>query len=148
MPTRLSRQVQKARKAFTLIEILIVVVILAVLAATVVPQYKDVTNDAKYNTTVFNLQGIRAQVELYKAQHNGNPPATLNDLVITTDVNGSPGPDFGPYMVQIPKDNVNNSAAVAISAASPISVSGTTGGWIYDPVQGEVRINHTGYSSL
>ncbi|MCA9173056.1 MAG: prepilin-type N-terminal cleavage/methylation domain-containing protein [Planctomycetales bacterium] len=134
------------RRGFTLIEVLIVVVILAVLAATVVPQYKDVTNDAKYNTTVFNLQGMRAQIELYKAQHNGNPPAALSDLTISTDVSGAPGPDYGPYMINIPTENITGSSTT--SAQSPINVTGTTGGWAYDAASGEVRINHTSYSTL
>ena len=144
----LSREIRRVRHGFTLIEILIVVVILAVLAATVVPQYKDVTNDAKYNTTVFNLQGMRAQIELYKAQHNGNPPANLSDLTITTDEDGAtPGP-LGPYLIQIPTENINNESTVTNSGSTPINVTGTAGGWIYDPATGELRINHTDHSTL
>jgi len=135
---------------FTLIEILIVVVIMAVLAATVLPQYKDVTADAKLNAAHFSLQGMRAQIELYRAQHDGQPPATLDLLTKKTDASGTANPTgpYGPYMVQIPEETINGSTNVATSAAEPIVVTGTTGGWIYNGTTGELRINHTSYSSL
>jgi general secretion pathway protein G len=68
----------KGRTGFTLVEVLIVVVIMAVLAATIIPQFTDTTTDAKKNTSVFNLNTLRAQVETYKAQHNGKVPTALN----------------------------------------------------------------------
>ena len=40
------------QNAFTLIEILIVVVIMAVLAAAIIPQFTDSTDDAKESTAV------------------------------------------------------------------------------------------------
>ena len=51
----------QARKAFTLVELLIVVVIMAVLAATVIPEFSSSTVDAQINTSVFNLQTMRSQ---------------------------------------------------------------------------------------
>ena len=72
---------RKARRSgFTLVEVLIVVVILAILAAAVVPQFSSSTQDAKFSTSVFNLQTLRAQVQVYKAQHNGVYPDTLAKL--------------------------------------------------------------------
>src|SRR5437867_11185786 len=69
------------RSAFTLIEILIVVVIIAVLAATIIPQFTDSQKDARISTAQFNLNTLRAQIELFKAQHSGAlPNATLTDL--------------------------------------------------------------------
>ena len=59
------------RSAFTLIEVLIVVVIMAVLAATIIPQFASSTTDAKVSALKFNLHGLRQQVEMYKLQHNG-----------------------------------------------------------------------------
>ena len=39
------------RSAFTLIEVLIVVIIMAVLAATIIPQFSSSTNDAKNSSS-------------------------------------------------------------------------------------------------
>lgn len=65
----------RRRNAFTLIEVLIVVVIMAVLAATVIPQFTSSTKDAQNSTVEFNARTLRAQIELYKAHHNGAYPS-------------------------------------------------------------------------
>lgn len=67
--------------AFTLIEILIVVVILGILAAMVIPQFADATQQSQISTIKSTLQTLRGQVELYRVQHDGVMPASLNDLV-------------------------------------------------------------------
>ena len=62
-------------QAFTLIEILIVVVILGILAAIVIPQFTDASQEAMASNLQSQLQTIRSQVEL----HNVQNPATLFD---------------------------------------------------------------------
>ena len=60
-----------------LIEVLIVVIIMAVLAATIIPQFASSTKDAKASNLKFNLQTVRSQLEMYKEQHlSVYPPAT------------------------------------------------------------------------
>jgi prepilin-type N-terminal cleavage/methylation domain-containing protein len=61
-------------KGFTLVELLIVVVIMAVLAATVIPEFNSSTDNAKTNTSMFNLPTMRAQLQTYQAQHRVNAP--------------------------------------------------------------------------
>ena len=124
----------KARSGFTLVEILIVVVILGILAAIVIPQFTDASTEAKYSSLASNLQMLRAQIELYKIQHNDNPPTLANfvaQMTGTTDVNGATtGTDFGPYMRDIPVEPFTNSATV--------SASGTSG-WNYTESTGEIE---------
>lgn len=72
---------------FTLVELLIVTIILAILAAIVVPQFAATTDDARQSAYDANLNGLRAAVELYRQQHTvypGNVAATA-----TTCVNGA-----------------------------------------------------------
>ena len=61
------------RKAFTLIEILIVVVILGILAAVVVPQFTNASEDANDAAVRTQLQTLRGQIELYRAQIGSDP---------------------------------------------------------------------------
>ena len=59
-------------RAFTLIEILIVVVILGILAAIVIPQFTDASNSAMEASVQTQLQTIRSQIELYNVQNPQN----------------------------------------------------------------------------
>ena len=54
------------RRAITLFEILAMVAIVAVLAATVVPQFLPSTNDPKSSSLQFNLHMVRSQIGRYK----------------------------------------------------------------------------------
>ena len=78
----------KARdmKGFTLVELLIVVIILAILAAIVVPQFTATTDDARASAYDSNLSAMRAAVELYRQQHTVYPGAVASGTV--TCVNG------------------------------------------------------------
>ena len=70
------------RHGFTLIEVLIVVVILAVLAATIIPQFTDSTEDAQESVLLTNLKILRTQIQVYRAHHGGLAPSgDLSELL-------------------------------------------------------------------
>ena len=135
------------RSAFTLVEILIVVVILAILAAAVIPQFTDSTQDAKDSTSIFNLQTFRSQIAVYKAQHGGQPPDGADAAAITlqftakTDVNGDAGGTLGPYLQAIPRNPVITDPAkqnlLKVVATDPVAAD-TNYGWIYNNITGNV----------
>ncbi|MBT8485399.1 MAG: prepilin-type N-terminal cleavage/methylation domain-containing protein [Phycisphaerales bacterium] len=105
------------KRAFTLIEILIVVVILGILAAIVIPQFTDASEDAMLSSVRSQLQTLRSQVELYKVQNQG----VASDLVADqwTDLTG------GDYIQQPPTNPFNDSTTVAGAAAAGVA-------WIWD----------------
>lgn len=75
-------------RGFTLVELLIVVIILAILAAIVVPQFSDSANDARQSAYSTNLGNMRAVVELYRQQHGVYPGAVAATAGVC--VNGAP----------------------------------------------------------
>lgn len=64
----------RRNRAFTLVEILIVVVILGILAAIVVPQFTNAANDARGGNVTTQLQTLNNQTELFAARNNGEYP--------------------------------------------------------------------------
>jgi general secretion pathway protein G len=63
-----------AAKGFTLIEILIVVIIIAILAAIAIPQFANSSRDAQESALDANLNTIRSAIELYRVQHSNVYP--------------------------------------------------------------------------
>lgn len=61
------------QKGFTLVELLIVAIILAILAAIIVPQFASTTTDAKESALRSNLAAVRAAIDLYRQQHGVYP---------------------------------------------------------------------------
>ena len=76
-----------ARKGFTLVEILIVVVILGILAAIVIPQFTNAAQAANASSMRTQLQTLRSQLELYQIDHFGAFP-TLAQLNADNDGDG------------------------------------------------------------
>jgi general secretion pathway protein G len=134
---------------FTLVEVLIVVVIMAILAATIIPQFSDSTRDAKVSTTTFNLHTLRSQIELYKTQHNGLvPSATLVELTVSTDQDGNQGTGanfpYGPYIREIPENPFTSSNVITPITNDPAAAGDVTGntGWLYNTTTGGIWIDH------
>lgn len=110
-------------RAFTLIEILIVVVILGILAAIVIPQFTDASQEAMESSVRAQLQTIRSQIELFKVQ---NPASTDYQPGDATDATFWDPLVTGDYLQQAPKNPMqNNSTTVAAAAAAGV-------GWVFD----------------
>ena len=60
------------RKAFTMIELIFVIVIIGILAAVAIPRLAATRDDAKISKTVANLKVIINDSKAYYAAHGGN----------------------------------------------------------------------------
>ena len=146
------------RGGFTLIEVLIVVVIMAVLAATIIPQFSTSASDARESNMKFNLQSLRTQLELYKLHHGGSYPDGTNNLEQLTKATDAAGnvstnglPDsthtLGPYINgELPAQPISGLNTVQLDAGAagtpPTATAAPGGGWIYRASTGEIWIDH------
>jgi len=152
------------RAAFTLVEILIVVVILGILAAIAVPKLSTASQTARENTLHDDVRFLRTQIQVYHSQHNDvfpgypggdttqSPTSTdfISQLTLYTDINGTTSAtgstqfQFGPYLTQMPIDPVNSFTTITIVAdGAPMTADGTTG-WLYQPSTGQLLPNIVG----
>jgi len=156
-------------KAFTLVEVILVVTILGILAALAMPTFQGHIAKARESAAKDNLRVMRNQIELYKLQHKGIPPGYVNGAPLpiellgpqfakTTDEAGvaslSTVPSYpyvyGPYVKKMPENPYNklsNITYVAEATAFSAAVDGTAGGWLYKKETGEFKINWTGTDS-
>ena len=160
-------------KAFTLVELMIIVAILGILAAIVIPQMQGNTIFAKESTVKDTLRTWRSQIELYKMQHGGLAPgyikigaiavaasdAKLRDQFIGTstlsgDSVSSTIPTapylYGPYLKAMPMNPFNNKNTISyVSAGTLFSAvaDGTSSGWLYKKETAEIRVNWPGADS-
>lgn len=139
------------RSAFTLIEVLIVVVIMAVLAATIIPQFSASTDDAKTSTQQFNTHTLRAQIELYRIHHTAYPEITdakLPQLTSSTSATGTVGTGdgfpFGPYITAELPANPFNSDNTVVAGIGAAEIAGGAG-WQYDKDTGGIWPNNSEY---
>jgi prepilin-type N-terminal cleavage/methylation domain-containing protein len=86
-----SSLIRRIQAGFTLVELLIVVIILAILAAIIVPQFSSATIDAQEAALDANLNRMRSVIELFQAQHNGMYPGATASSGGSCPSGGSPG---------------------------------------------------------
>jgi general secretion pathway protein G len=145
--------VRNARRGFTLVEILIVVIILGILAAIVIPQFSNASNDARKSSLVSQLQTLRSQIQLYSLQHTDQLPPSLKNPTATpwaemtvktnADHTTTGTPVLGPYLQATPVNSLNGLSTVALATSDYGSGAGglaapSTVGWVFDNATGKI----------
>ena len=89
-----------ARKGFTLVEVILVVVIVGILAAIVIPRITYTRAQAQRAACDANVAALNAQIELYHVQEpSGNWPADLDALVTADYIDAIPVCPYGTAYV-------------------------------------------------
>lgn len=124
--------------AFTLVEILIVVVILGILAAIVIPQFTSATQDAQSTCTYNELQKLRRTVGLFRVRNSDANPSVI-------DGDGTWGEIVGnqyEYLLSAPVNawvgGANGRVVRVVPDATPDTAFQTDYAWIFDPNNGQV----------
>ena len=96
-------------RGFTLIEILVVVVILAILAAIVVPKVMERPGEARVTRSKNDISGVVTALSLYKLDNFSYPSSAQGLEALVSKPTGQPEASNwkGPYLDRLPKDPWN-----------------------------------------
>ena len=159
------RKIRNGR-AFSLVEILIVVVLLGILAMTVISMASSGAISAKESALATDLQLLRRFVLIYKCQHlevspgypNGQTSAapteqafidqailSSNSAGQTAEI-GTAGFERGPYMQKIPMNPLNSKSSVEMLGDGEDfpAAADDSRGWICKPATSEIRADSSG----
>lgn len=143
------RTVKRSHRAFSLVEMVMVVTIIGIIAAIAVPRFSESSRRAAGNALLASVENVRTAIDCYYAEHGKYPgytPGTntpdgaqfvdqltkfSNASGATSSGNGS-GFVYGPYLrPPFPKNPTNQLATVFVKA-SPGDADPAAGsyGWV------------------
>jgi general secretion pathway protein G len=134
------------RRAFTLVEILIVVIILGILAGVVVVNFADIPSSVKQTNLKENLSKIRAHIEVYRNQHADLPDGDrfADQLTKPTNFAGDVADErggeyiYGPYIEQMPTNPMTGLGTIRTTddRSALFPPGDQNAGWWYNSVSG------------
>lgn len=138
---RQSPRIRHDRRAFTLVELVVVVMILAIIAGIASPTMFDAAGDARDSGTHQSLVVVRNAVQLHRAQVGALP----GDLGTEADLKA----DLAPFMSGgFPRAEVGNVGdTIRIQATGAALAASGTESWAYDNVSGQFIVNDAAYAT-
>src|SRR5262249_44355732 len=144
------RRRDKARRAFSLVEMVMVMTIIGMLSSMAIPRISRGASGASDATLAGDLAVIRRAINIYWAEHTSvfpgaTAPRFVAQMTQYSDGQGSTSPSrstvfqYGPYLMRVPPCPIGEnagSASILIDATnSPPQAKASTGdGWVYNPV--------------
>ena len=159
---RRNRSLRSRPRAFTLVELVIVVTIIGIIAAIAVPRVSSSSTHATANAVQATLMNVRTAIDCYYAEHNKYPgyntangaPDGVNfvkQLTMYSDAMGNPNATrsstfkYGPYLRSpFPANPANNLATVTVKQArsDPDPAQGSVG-WVAVLSTGDFGVSAT-----
>ena len=139
--------------AFTLLELVVVVIVIGVIAAIAMPRFASATSNANLRRLHGDTHTLQVAIDLYVIEHDGLTPAHGEDgklstseedfrkrLLEPTDVTGALIKDgaMGPYLRSWPLNPLTLCQSLRIDGAE----AGQDCGWHYDSERRIIRSDH------
>jgi general secretion pathway protein G len=113
-------RIYRKDKGFTLVELMVVIIILAVLTGIAIPSYLALRNRARIQATRSEMQNIATALSVYEAD-TGSYPEDLVDL--EDDAEGGDG----AYMANVPANDAWGNAYTYTLASGSYTLTSTGG---------------------
>ena len=110
----------KIKKGFTLIELMIVVAIIGILAAIAIPKFADLINKSKEGATKGSLSSVRSAIQVYYGDNEGWFP--IDSLAILTQ--------NAKYLNEIPVAKLPGTGHADVSSVVN-AIADSSAGWYY-----------------
>lgn len=133
----------KQRQGFTIVELLIVVVVIAILAAITIVAYNGISNRAKSSATLSSVEQAGKKVATYAIANGNALPADLAAFRTATGLN-----DSGDTTYQYTRNAAvtpNTYCVTYTTGGTSAQIAGDDQGGIYQPTEGPCA-GHTGTS--
>ncbi len=118
---------KQARRGFTLIELIAVIVVLAILSGVAIPKYLDYSERARSSSLQGALGGVRSGISNFYASSAMDGSPTYPTLAELT----APGGVMSEGIPNNPYNGLNNVIAANENDANNRTVSATAAGWRY-----------------
>ena len=102
------RSLQKRSAGFTLLEIMVVVIIIGVLAATIIPQFMGTTHDAKVSAAKADVAQLENALERFNLHMDRYPTMDEGLKVLVESPTGEDKKWRGPYIKLLRPDPWGN----------------------------------------
>jgi prepilin-type N-terminal cleavage/methylation domain-containing protein len=127
---------KKKQSGFTIVELLIVVVVIAILAAITIVAYNGIQQRARASAMVSEVSQVTKKLETYKIQNNDLYPATLSAAGITESSSYqyayTPSSTRESYSFDLQSNNTHYFATSGNTTPTPGSGSGLIAWWPYN----------------
>ena len=107
-PNMKTQSIKKNASAFTMIEIMVVIIIIGILAATIVPQFIGTTFDAKVSAAKGHLAELESAVERFYVTMDRYPTADEGLKVLVEAPTDDAKNWRGPYIKELRNDPWGN----------------------------------------
>jgi len=94
----MSRQPSRARRGFTIIEVIVIVVILGVLAAVIVPRLLGRIGESKQAVARSNAASLVSNLKMFEIDCGALRPGTTIDVLWSRPADADEGKWKGPYI--------------------------------------------------
>ena len=103
--TPVNASLHALRRGFTLIELMVVLVIIGVLAALIVPNVLDRTDDARATAAKADINNLVQALKLYKLDNQRFPSAEQGlEALVNKPTAGNVPPNWRRYLDKLPAD--------------------------------------------